>query len=292
MALDSNASVNAISAAAAWAFFLFGYDTGVVSTAMTWTKKSMDLSNVQYEVAIAITTAVAGVFALAARTSNALCGRRGTVLVASACFFVGALLVAASPDSNGAGFVMLCGGRVFIGAGCGLATVTVPIYIAEVAPPETRGTLISMEIFFTVLGQFFSCVVNATLESFGDDYWRLSMGGAAVPALVLFGLFVYLPESPRWLASKGRLLEARIVLARVRDADSDSAAIDREIKDIEAELNAAREDLEVLELLRHAYSSSKPLFRALTVGCGLMVLQQLAGINTLARGRVPVSLFF
>lgn len=279
--LDGHGSVNAISAAAAWSFFLFGYDTGVVSTAMTWTKHSLGLNNVQYEVAIGVTTCVAGFAALGARTSNAYVGRRGTVLLASACFFLGALVVGSVPDNDAGGFYLLCLGRVGIGLGCGLATVTVPVYIAEVAPPETRGTLIAMEIFFTVLGQLFSCVVNAALETAGSTDWRLSMGGAAAPAAVLFGLFSYLPESPRWLAAKGRTLEARLVLARVRDADSDGERVDRELKAIEAEIAAARDEMAILPLAAHAYASSKPLFRAMVVGCGLMVLQQLAGINTI-----------
>lgn len=246
------------------------YDTGVVSTAMTWTKRSLGLSGVQYEVAVAITTCFAGVFALVARSTNAQVGRRGTVLYASLCFLVGAVLVA-SAQRGMWGYYQLLLGRVGIGAGCGLATTSVPIYIAEVAPAELRGTLLSVEIFFTVFGQACAGAVNGLLASLGRPLWRVSMGAAAVPALVLFGVFYSLPETPRWLVQQGRFEDAERVLA-----DLDGGG------DVQTQLEAIRgaigkEELGVTQL----WSAGPQLRRAMAIGVFIMILQQLAAINTI-----------
>lgn len=269
MPKNSQAKALRISVAAGWAFFLFGYDTGVVSTAMTWTKQSLRLSGVQYEVAVAITTCFAGVFALVARSTNAQVGRRGTVLQASLCFLVGAVLVASAQRGTW-GYCQLLLGRVGIGAGCGLATTSVPIYIAEVAPAELRGTLLSVEIFFTVLGQACAGAVNGLLASLGRPLWRVSMGAAAAPALVLFGIFYSLPETPRWLVQQGRFDDAERVLAELNGGD------------VQAQLEAIRGAIGNDELgITQLWSAGPQLRRAMAIGVFLMILQQLAAINTI-----------
>lgn len=256
-----------VAVAAGSSFFLFGYDTGIVSTALTWCKRSLHLSGVEYEVAVAVTTLVAGLAALGARTTNSWIGRRGTVLVAGVLFFVGAVGVASAN-----GFALLVAGRACIGGGCGLATMSVPIYIAEVAPAELRGTLLSMEVFFTVFGQAVAGAINGALASANKPWWRLSMGIAALPSLFVFGVFCVLPESPRWLLQHGDDAAAERVLARLtRTSD-----VRREVAALRAAIGLDQE-LALADL----WGYSSQLRRAMALGVFLMMLQQLAGINTI-----------
>ncbi|KAJ8609617.1 hypothetical protein CTAYLR_006279 [Chrysophaeum taylorii] len=257
----------AVSIAAGSSFFLFGYDTGVVATAMTWTKQSLGMSGVQYEIAVAITTCAAGLAALAARSSNALVGRRGTVLFAAVSFFFGALIVAATTT-----FAQLLVGRVLIGIACGLATTTVPVYIAEVAPPSVRGTLLSLEIFFTVLGQATAGAVNAVFATLDAKLWRVSMGAAALPALVVLFVFLGLPETPRWLVQAGDTAAAERVLQRLLKPDAARPEL--------AALVAAISDRNELGFAETWFVGPQ-LRRAMRLGISLMVLQQIAGINTI-----------
>lgn len=287
-AFSTSDASSLVALAAGSAFFLFGYDTGVVATAMPWAVQSLGLSFQEYEIAVAVTTLMAGLAALGARITNVCLGRRGTALLAAISFFVGALIVACVPSSKvhssysqgntsqpqSLAFLLL--GRILLGAGCGFATVVVPVYIAEVVPPDVRGTLLSMEIFFTVAGQATAGVFNAILASCNAKLWRLSMGIAALPALFVFIVFYLLPETPRWLIQQGDFEAASRVLAKLRNSTTDSAEVRAELEVLCKAISQDRE-IPLLEL----WKGSPQLRRAMCVGIMLMMLQQLAAINTI-----------
>ena len=137
-------------------------------------------------------------------------------------------------------FAALLGGRMVVGLGVGVASATVPLYIAELAPPAQRGRLVATNNSCIVVGQVVAALVDGALSGVPEGWrWMLGLGG--VPsALQLLGLLA-LPESPRWLVSVGREARARAVLLRLRShVDSSSDAVEQELEEIRSALEAER----------------------------------------------------
>lgn len=120
-------------------------------------------------------------------------GRKKATIIADIFFILGAIVMAAAPDPY---FLIL--GRVFVGFGVGVASVTAPVYIAELSPSEIRGALVATNVLMITGGVFVSYLVNLTLARVPGT-WRWMLGISGVPAVVQFFLMLFLPESPRWL---------------------------------------------------------------------------------------------
>ena len=132
--------------------FLFGYDTGVVSGAEVFIKEDLNLSDGQVEVVVSITVLFAALGSLVSGPPMQSRGRKPVIMVA-ACFYAGgSATIAAAP-----GFGVLVLGRVLLGLGVGLSSMAIPVYVAEAAPPEIRGRLVSFYNLFIVLGQAAAC---------------------------------------------------------------------------------------------------------------------------------------
>lgn len=256
--------------------FLFGYDTGVISGAMLPISRIMSLNNIQQEVVVSSTILAAFFSSLFfGGPSNQLLGRRFTILISTVAFTFGSLLLALAP-----GYGVLVIGRIIVGIGIGLASLTTPVYIAEVATPSRRGALVTINTLFVCLGQFSAGMVDGIFSYFEENGWRFMLGFAGIPSVIMFhGFCRYLPESPRWLASRGREEEAKQVLCEFRNTDEE---VEQELKDIMKTMKAKSRDknnlfiIQLLELLK-----DQPTRNALKVGCGLMILQQFCGINTI-----------
>ncbi|GAB1603581.1 proton myo-inositol cotransporter-like [Argonauta hians] len=249
--------------------FLFGYDTGVVSGALLLLKTEFNLSVLQQEIFVSATIACACIFSLFGGYLNDKVGRRYTTIIASITFAVGALVLGAAN-----GITMLVIGRCLLGFGIGLASTTVPIYIAECAPMSIRGQLVTLNNFFITGGQFVASVVDG-LFSCVPAGWRYMLGLAGIPAVIQLIGFIFLPESPRWLVSKGRIDEASTVLKDIRATEN----IDEEISVIKENIKNNPIEESLHSNLKRIFAS-KPVRRALVVGCGLQFFQQLCGINT------------
>lgn len=139
-------------------------------------------------------------------------GRRPMLIISSVLYFISGLIMFWSPN-----VYMLLLARLIDGFGIGLAVTLVPVYISETAPSEIRGLLNTLPQFTGSGGMFLSyCMVFAMSLNIQPD-WRLMLGVLSVPSLLYFVLTVFfLPESPRWLVSKGRMKEAKQVLQRLR----------------------------------------------------------------------------
>uniref|UniRef100_A0A8C2ZD52 Proton myo-inositol cotransporter n=1 Tax=Cyclopterus lumpus TaxID=8103 RepID=A0A8C2ZD52_CYCLU len=248
--------------------FLFGYDTGVVSGAMLLLKEEMNLSTLWQELLVSSTVGAAALSALSGGFLNGWLGRRVCILLASFIFAVGGVILSAAPDK-----AVLLVGRVTVGLGIGIASMTVPVYIAEVSPPNRRGQLVTINSLFITGGQFIASVIDGVFSYMGRGGWRYMLGLSVLPAVLQFVGFLFLPESPRWLLAKGRSQEARRALSRIRGdrgVDEEYAAIRTSV---EKEKKGA--GLVISRILSHG-----PTRRALIVGCSLQMFQQLAGINT------------
>jgi len=309
--------------------FLFGYDTGVISGAMLPMKRRFDLSPWQQEVVVSSTVLAAFFSSLGGGSLNAKYGRRVSILFAASVFTVGSFLLLGAWSYHSLVF-----GRVVIGIGIGVASLTTPIYIAEVALPRMRGQLVTVNAFLVTFGQFFAGMVDGIFdEVMPDSGWRWMLGLAAVPSIVMLIGFLQLPESPRWLAMNGQLETATAVLKSLRESDEDAEAElveildsvvarvvldEKELDVVAAPSNKSEDkhadeesrrnrdtveygmvaqarrlssDLEQQNLRRGSQDGSSfhrfwsmirdaPTRRALFLGCGLMVVQQCSGINT------------
>ncbi|XP_061187255.1 proton myo-inositol cotransporter-like [Saccostrea echinata] len=253
--------------------FLFGYDTGVVSGAMLLLQPEFKLDSVWEEMVVSATILFACIFALVGGPLNDRFGRKAVTVTASLVFTGGAVLLGVAQNK-----IMLLIGRSILGVGIGLASMTVPVYIAECAPIHQRGRLVTINNLFITGGQFVASVLDGAFSYDKKNGWRWMLGLAAVPSAIQFIGFLFLPESPRWLIKQGRINEGREVLQKCRGTI-----------DVEEELNAVRESCEENRRMMDDAGSENVFLkilrtpavrRAVLVGSGLQLIQQVSGINT------------
>jgi MFS transporter, SP family, sugar:H+ symporter len=247
---------------------LFGYDTGVISGAILFIKEDFGLSPFMQGAVVAALLLGAMVGAALAGPLSDRMGRRRLIIAAAVTFTVGALAAAAAPSAEA-----LVAARFVIGLAVGSAALVVPLYLSEVAPTEIRGAIGSLNQLMIVVGILAAFIANAILASSGD--WRLMLGLAAAPSLILLVGMFFMPETPRFLVRTGDEDEAREVLDEVRsDRERREEEPDQKIQEIrEVE---EQESGGGFELLKAGWV--RP---ALIVAIGLAVFQQLIGINTI-----------
>jgi sugar porter (SP) family MFS transporter len=245
---------------------LFGYDTGVISGALLFiTKDFAPLSSFLQGVIVSVLLVGAVTGAIAGGPLSDRLGRRPVVLLAAIIFAVGAIAAALAPN-----VLILIFARFILGLGVGLASLIVPLYIAEIAPPDTRGALVSLNQLMITIGILLSYIVGVAFTPI--EGWRYMFAVAVIPALILgIGMFT-LPESPRWLVKNGKLDKARSVLLLSR---------------VEADVETEMQQMEEIERIerQQAQVGYKELLApwirpALIVGVGLAIFQQITGINT------------
>lgn len=242
---------------------LFGYDTGIIASALLFVRSDFDMSSFEQGLVVACVPVGAILGAAFAGQMADRYGRRHVIITAAIVFIVGAVGSALSPE-----IVSLCLSRILLGVAVGLASANAPVYISEVAPPEERGRLVSYFQLSVTVGILVAYLVGLAFSP--AEEWRWMLGLGAVPALALLIGMLRMPQSPRWLVMVGEDYKARLVLTRIRR--DDEGAIDAELAEI-------KESLEVRpgswrDLLEPAVKA------ALVIGVGLAILQQVTGINT------------
>jgi SP family galactose:H+ symporter-like MFS transporter len=242
---------------------LFGYDTGVIAAALLFIKDDFGLGSFAQGLVVAAVPVGAVFGAAIAGPAADTYGRRLMILIAAAVFIVGALASAAAP-----GVEVLVIARIVIGVAIGLASAASPVYISEVAPPESRGRLVSFFQLAVTIGILVAYLVGLAFD--GIEGWRWMLGLGCLPALALAFGMVRMPQSPRWLVMHGDDFAARATLAKIRVDDPDT--IDRELGEIKD--SVAEKPGQWSELLQPVVKA------ALVVGVGLAILQQVTGINT------------
>jgi sugar porter (SP) family MFS transporter len=202
---------------------LFGYDTGVISGALLYIREDFQLTSFLQGAIVSSLLVGAMIGALACGPLSDRFGRRIVILVAAIVFGVGALVAALAPN-----VATLVGGRVILGLAVGMASVVVPLYIAEMAPPDIRGALVTLNQLMITIGILVAYGVNAATAPF--EAWRWALGVALVPAVALGVGMIFLPESPRWLMTQGAVDRARTVLGTLRTEDEQ---VEREMREIQ-----------------------------------------------------------
>jgi sugar porter (SP) family MFS transporter len=243
---------------------LFGYDTGVISGALIFIKRSFGLSIFQQELAVSSVLVGAAVLAITGGSLSDRFGRRKMLLITSVVFIAGALVCAAAGSIQ-----ILILGRVVVGMGIGLASSVVPLYISEISPAKARGWQVSL---------FQLAITVGILAAYLADYaftpsaaWRWMLGLAVIPGALLGTGMLFLPETPRFLARHGHFDLARTVLVKIRGTED----VEKDFLQIKASSQASALRGHISDLLLPAV---RP---ALMIGIGLAVFQQVTGINTI-----------
>jgi sugar porter (SP) family MFS transporter len=244
---------------------LFGYDTGVISGALLFIPDDFKLTPFLQGAIVAglLLGAMIGA-ACAGRLADRL-GRRKLIMIAAVVFTAGALLAAFAPTVG-----VLIAARVILGLAVGSAALVVPLYLSEIAPTEVRGAVSSLNQLMIVSGILVAFIVNAILASSGN--WRLMLGLAAVPAIILLVGMFFMPETPRHLVHTGEEDTAHEVLEDLPGDESPRERIE-EIREVEQN--------EEGETGLRGLLQAKWVRPALIVACGLAIFQQFVGINTI-----------
>ena len=253
--------------------FLFGYDTAVINGSNTFLQERFHLNPEKDWLLIGLATASAIIGCIPGAMCRILSDRFGCCRILFLCAMLYAIsgVLSAVPQN----FTQFIAARMLSGVAIGVSSMICPVYIAEIAPPAWRGRLGTLFQLGIVTGIFLALLLNGKIQSLGDHAWNVQSGwrwmlaAEAIPALLLLGLLVPVPESPKWLIQADREEEARHTLTRV----GGSAYAD-------AEVAAVREVLEEEEgSFRELFSRNYRL--PLLIALVLMMGGQLSGINAI-----------
>jgi MFS transporter, SP family, major inositol transporter len=252
---------------------LFGYDTGVINGALPYMSESDQLNLNSFTQGL-VTSALLFGAAFGAVVGGRLAdynGRRKTILYLAILFFVSTIGCTISPN---AAVMILC--RFLLGLAVGGASVTVPTYLAEMSPAESRGKMVTQNELMIVTGQLLAFTFNAIIGNMlGENphVWRYMLPIAAIPAVFLFFGMLRVPESPRWLVSKGKNNEALTVLQKIRE----SKRAKSELQEIES----AYEKEAKMEKATFKDLTTPWVRRVVFLGIGIAVVQQITGVNSI-----------
>lgn len=261
---STNITVIFVGLLAALAGLFFGLDTGVISGALPFISKQFDISSTQQEMVVSSMMFGAAAGAIISGWLSSLGGRKKSLLISSILFIVGAIGSAFSPNAE----VLICS-RVVLGLAIGISSFTTPAYLSEIAPKKIRGGMISMYQLMITIGILLAFISDTGFSY--DHAWRWMLGITAIPAVLLFIGITFLPESPRWLASKNRAADAKSILLRLRSSEKEAS---QELEDIFNSLKIKQSGFSL-------FKSNSNFRRTVFLGIALQFMQQLTGINVI-----------
>ena len=260
--------------------FLMGFDASVISGVVGFIEVEFELTKIELGWSVSSLALTATFAMMVAGPLSDRIGRRPVLKIAAALFALSAIASAVAPN-----FLLLVIARMVGGLGVGAALIIAPMYIAEIAPAEIRGRMVSFNQLNIVIGisaAFFSNYLVLTLGQsdlawaetlrLGEWSWRWMLGIETLPAILYFFALLFVPESPRWLALRGREDEALEVLEQVSGAEQAAVELKAVHDSIEAEAELGGVSLKAL------FHPSMKL--VLTIGVSVGILQQITGINS------------
>ncbi len=252
-----------VSSIAGLGGILYGYDIGIIAAALIFVRSSFSLSTQMEGVVVSIVLVGSMLGAVLGGGIADRFGRRTILLWGGVIFILGSILAPLSPN-----VATLIVARAFLGIAIGFTSVTAPVYVSELAPPESRGRLIGLYQFALTLGIALANLVGYWLAA--DQGWRLMFGLGAIPAVIFLLMVLTVPESPRWLVAQGRSPEAENILRSYTDEAGTQLL-----------LNDIRSSLMVHAERRWSALWSPSVRGSLFIAVGFTVLQQVTGINTI-----------
>ncbi|XP_048332654.2 inositol transporter 1 isoform X3 [Ziziphus jujuba] len=244
---------------------------GVISGALLYIKddfEAVSKSSFLQETIVSMALVGAMIGAAAGGWINDAFGRKKATLLADVVFALGSAVMAAAPNP----YILILG-RLLVGLGVGVASVTAPVYIAEASPSEIRGGLVSTNVLMITGGQFLSYLVNLAFTEVPGT-WRWMLGVAGIPAVIQFCLMLCLPESPRWLFIKNEKAKAISILSKIYEFPRLEDEVDYLSSQLEDE-RQKKNGVSYWDVFR-----KKEIRLAFFAGAGLQAFQQFVGINT------------
>lgn len=259
--------------------FLFGYDTAVISGTVSQVTSQFSLSTLEsgWYVGCALIGSILGVSFAGAMSDNF--GRKKTMLLSAVLFTVSAVGCAVSPDFN-----TLVIYRIIGGVGIGMVSIVCPLYISEISPASHRGRMVSLyQLAITVgfMGAYFmnyyllnrAADFNSSSDLlnkvFANESWRGMLGAETIPALMFFIVIFFIPESPRWLLTKGRDEVAKNIFSKIY-LSSEAVA---------SQVNETKQVLASEEKSDWRMIFTPGIFRAVLIGSAIAILGQFMGVN-------------
>jgi SP family arabinose:H+ symporter-like MFS transporter len=259
---------------------LMGFDASVISGVVKFIEPEFGLTKLELGWSVASLTLTATLAMMLAGPLSDRMGRRRILRYAALLYAISAIASALAPS-----FTVLVIARMIGGLGVGASLILAPMYIAEIAPPESRGRLVSFNQLNIVIGISLAFFTNYLILQFAksdaswakslmfNEYnWRWMLGLETLPAILYFLGLHFVPRSPRWLIMKGEYDESLTVLKKFEDEESARNDIKKIKESIEKEKN--KESPSFSEIF------APSLRLVLTIGIIVAVLQQLTGINS------------
>lgn len=250
--------------AAGMAGLLFGLDQGVISGALPFISQEWGLSSHEQEWVVSSMMVGAATGAIIASFLARGIGRKKSLIIGAALFIIGCIGSGMSGSAD-----MLIGFRLILGLAVGIASYTAPLYLAEMSDKDARGKVISGYQLMVTVG-ILAAFLSDTAFSYSGD-WRMMLTVIAIPAIILILTVLRLPDSPRWLAAKGRFEEASSVLHSLHA----SAQV------AEDELHDIKETLKVKQAGWQLFKTNKNVRRVVFLGVLLQAMQQFTGFNVI-----------
>ena len=254
------------NAVAALGGLLFGFDTAVISGTLSFIEPYFNLSEVALGWAVSSILLGCAIGAMISGKSSERYGRKISLIFCALLFSVTAIATGFSYR-----FDLFVACRILGGVAVGMAAVISPMYISEISPAHLRGRLVSLYQLAITLGILIAFMSNYLLSGTGEDAWRWMFSVQAIPAMLFFVALFVVPESPRWLVSKGRMDEAKQVLTKTGGA----VYAEKELESIQQSFQSNEHRVNLSMLL------DKKFILPVVLGLLVAVFSQITGYNSL-----------
>jgi sugar porter (SP) family MFS transporter len=277
---NNNGHIVLISLIVALGGFLMGFDASVISGVVKFIEPEFELTKLELGWAVSSLTLTATLAMMIAGPLSDRFGRKLVLSIAAVLYALSAIFSAIAPT-----FVFLVIARMLGGFGVGASLIIAPMYIAEIAPPKIRGTMVSFNQLNIVIGISAAFFTNYLILRLGqtdaewvqwlgiDKYnWRWMLGLEALPAVIYFLALFIVPRSPRWLMMKGMEDEALVIMKKAGGEELAHSELEAVKKSLEAD--QAKKKVHLKEVFNPALKT------VLVIGIVIAVLQQITGINS------------
>lgn len=267
---DNDKKIRLITLVSTIGGLCFGYDTGVISGALIFMKNDLGLTPLQEGLVTSFLLFGAAIGSVGGGWLSDRQGRRKNILWVAVIFIFGALGTAVAWDMSS-----MIIARFILGLAIGCASVTVPIYISELARPAQRERLVTVNELMIVTGQFLAYSVNASIVNFYPDMshnWRLMLAIPALPGALLWIGMLVMPESPRFFVRKGQIDKAVAVLKTIRRPEE----VEQEIRDIQQVSQIGINHGRFVDELKRKW-----VLQLILIGLMIVLATRVTGVNTI-----------